>query len=112
MFTCRPGARPGHVPAQSNVVPVASHPRVTFPWKLPQARAMPDTISHCMSEDITRKWHELAEKRREHFVELYESGRWQHYYSESEFLTLMREVVNLSEAWSKLTTVPPQVPAE
>jgi uncharacterized repeat protein (TIGR03809 family) len=65
---------------------------------------MSDTIPHRMSSEITRKWHDLAEKRRTHFVDLYESGRWKHYYSESEFISLMRQAVQLADDWSRLAS--------
>jgi uncharacterized repeat protein (TIGR03809 family) len=55
-----------------------------------------------MSTEITGKWHDLAEKRRTHFVDLYESGRWKHYYSEREFVVLMRDAVRLADDWSRL----------
>jgi uncharacterized repeat protein (TIGR03809 family) len=63
-----------------------------------------------MSAEITRKWRDLAEKRRTHFVDLYESGRWKHYYSESEFVALMREAVQLADDWTRLDA--PQQAAE
>jgi uncharacterized repeat protein (TIGR03809 family) len=55
-----------------------------------------------MSAEITRKWHDIAEKRRTHFIDLYESGRWRHYYSEREFVSLMREAVRLADDWNRL----------
>ena len=73
---------------------------------------MSESWPHCMSEEITRKWHELAERRRAHFVELYDTGRWRRYYDESEFVAQMREVVQLSETWARLSGAPTQAPAE
>lgn len=74
---------------------------------------MSDTLPRCMFETATAKWRELAEKRRVHFVDLYESGRWKHYYSESEFIERMRETVRLSELWTGLAPAPEQqAPAE
>ena len=64
--------------------------------------AMADTIPSRMSPAITSKWHDLAEKRRAHFIDLYESGRWKHYYSEPEFVALMRQTVQLADTWSQL----------
>ncbi len=63
---------------------------------------MPNTCPKRMSPEITGKWHDLAEKRRAHLVDLYESGRWKHYYSESEFVALMRETVQLADDWGRL----------
>ena len=60
--------------------------------------------------ETTRKWRALAERRREHFVELYESGRWKHYYTEHELLARTREVIRLVEAWDRLCVPPPAAP--
>jgi hypothetical protein len=72
--------------------------------------AMSDNIPPRMSPAITRKWHDLAEKRRAHFIDLYESGRWKHYYGEREFVVLMRDTVQLADHWSQL--VQPRQAAE
>jgi hypothetical protein len=42
---------------------------------------MPGTIPRCMPAEITRKGRELAERRRAHLVELYDTGRWKRYYT-------------------------------
>ena len=66
-----------------------------------------------MPDDITRRWRELAERRRIHFVELYDSGRWKRYYNESEFVAQMHEVVAQSDAWTRLSgSEPAQIAAE
>ena len=54
---------------------------------------MSGQIPRCMPVEITRRWRELAEQRRAHFIELYDTGRWKHYYTEHEFLTEMRKAV-------------------
>ena len=73
---------------------------------------MSEPWPYCMSEEITRKWYALAEKRRAHLVELYDSGRWKRYYDESDFVAQMREAVALSETWARLSGAVTQVPAE
>ena len=50
-------------------------------------------------DDIARKWHALAERRRAHVVELRDSGRWQHYYTWDELLEALREAVDTRDAW-------------
>lgn len=62
------------------------------------SKSLPDR----MSPEIIGKWHALAERRRAHVVELYETGRWKHYYHEAEFVTVMRETVQLAKTWSQL----------
>ena len=54
------------------------------------------------TEDIARRWHALAERRREHFADLYNSGRWRKYYREQNFLTQMRETTRMADAWDKV----------
>ncbi len=51
---------------------------------------------------LSQRWSALADRRQAHFVELYRSGRWRHYYSEEEFVARMREVVGSAHAWAKL----------
>jgi len=56
------------------------------------------------SDQVAQRWRDLAERRRSHFIELYETGRWKHYYTEAEFIGRMREVVQSAEAWKKLAS--------
>lgn len=60
-------------------------------------------------DQVAQRWRDLAERRRSHFIELYETGRWKHYYTEAEFIGRMREVFQSAEAWQKLAS--PQAPA-
>jgi uncharacterized repeat protein (TIGR03809 family) len=63
-------------------------------------------------DELAQKWRELADRRREHFVDLYHSGRWRHYYSEEQFVAQMREVIRAAEDWARLTQPHAVVPAE
>ncbi len=67
---------------------------------------MPAQIPRCMPVEITRKWRKLAEQRRAHFIELYDTGRWKHYYTEEQLLSRMREAIRLAETWEQLSTPP------
>jgi uncharacterized repeat protein (TIGR03809 family) len=58
--------------------------------------------------EVAQKWRALAERRRAHFVELYHSGRWKRYYSEENFLQLMREAIRASERWAEIAPSPPR----
>jgi uncharacterized repeat protein (TIGR03809 family) len=51
---------------------------------------------------IAQRWSDLAERRRAYFVELFNSGRWKHYYSEQEFLERLRDVMKAADAWGRL----------
>jgi uncharacterized repeat protein (TIGR03809 family) len=57
-------------------------------------------------DEVAQKWRALTERRRAHFIELYQSGRWKHYYSEEQFLYRMREAVALSERWAEIAPRP------
>jgi len=59
-------------------------------------------IPRCMPVELTRRWRDLAEKRRVHLVELYDSGRWKHYYTEDELLARMRDAIHHVETWERL----------
>jgi hypothetical protein len=53
-------------------------------------------------ERIALKWRSLAERRRDHHIELDQSGRFKHYYSEADFLTEMRKSAVLAERWIEI----------
>jgi hypothetical protein len=53
---------------------------------------------------IAVKWRDLAERRRRHFIELNESGRWKHYYTDQEFLDELRNAVATAERWSTIAS--------
>ena len=57
-------------------------------------------------DGVAQKWRALAERRRAHLVELYDSGRWKHYYSEEQFLLRMREAIRLTERWVDIAPRP------
>jgi len=49
---------------------------------------------------FARKWHALAERRRKHLAELYESGTWKRYFTEETLRTHMREATREVERWN------------
>src|SRR5262249_28516977 len=51
---------------------------------------------------VAQKWRALAERRRAHFLDLYDSGRWRRYYNEERFLYRMREAAGLAERWAEI----------
>jgi len=57
-------------------------------------------------ERIALKWRSLAERRRDHYLELYQSARWKHYYSEEQFLHRMREAIRAAESWALIAPRP------
>jgi uncharacterized repeat protein (TIGR03809 family) len=51
-------------------------------------------------ERIVLKWRDIAERRRDHHLDLYKSGRWKHYYTDEEFLIEMRQAVAIADRWA------------
>jgi uncharacterized repeat protein (TIGR03809 family) len=57
-------------------------------------------------DEVAQKWRALADRRRAYFIELYESGRWRHYYSEKQFIERLREAIWLSQRWAEIAPSP------
>ncbi len=57
-------------------------------------------------EAIALKWRSLAERRRDHHLDLYKTGRWRHYYSDQEFLIELRAAIALAQRWAKIAPKP------
>jgi uncharacterized repeat protein (TIGR03809 family) len=67
---------------------------------------MPVRFSVHALEEVALKWRALAERRRAHYIELYQSGRWKLYFTEEQFLVRMREAVRSSERWAEIAPRP------
>ena len=63
---------------------------------------MSDRQFHRPYDKLAQKWRDLAERRRDHIVELYNTGRWKHYYTEQELVASLREANKLLETWNTL----------
>lgn len=58
-------------------------------------------------ENSARRWHALAERRLASYIELYRSGRWQHYYrSREEFAARMLDVIKVAKAFQEMAGFP------
>ncbi|MFZ0528294.1 MAG: TIGR03809 family protein [Xanthobacteraceae bacterium] len=57
-------------------------------------------------DGIARRWLALIERRQEHFLDLCDSGRWRHYFTEAEFLDEMRKVLRVRDQWAAIAGVP------
>jgi uncharacterized repeat protein (TIGR03809 family) len=54
-------------------------------------------------DDLSRRWHVLAERRLAAFTEMYRSGRWRRYYrTEQQFAVRMLEVIQAAKIWAEL----------
>jgi uncharacterized repeat protein (TIGR03809 family) len=63
---------------------------------------MDDKLKIRDTDDLARKWRALADRRREHFADLYQSGRWRKYYREQTFLAQMRDTARMTDAWERV----------
>jgi uncharacterized repeat protein (TIGR03809 family) len=61
-------------------------------------------------DGVSHKWRRLAERRQAHLVELFQSGRWKHYYEEERFLRSMREAIRMTERWNVIAPPLAEVP--
>ena len=64
---------------------------------------MSDRQFHRPYDKLAQKWRDLAERRRDHIIELYDTGRWKHYYTEQELVASLREANQLIETWTALS---------
>ena len=51
---------------------------------------------------LIARWRILAERRLEHLIDLYQSGRWKLYHKESDFLQMVQEARGALKAWDAL----------
>jgi uncharacterized repeat protein (TIGR03809 family) len=59
-------------------------------------------------DELAQKWRILAERRCAHFLELYQSGRWEHYYrSEEQFVHCLYEAIRVTDRWAEIAPAPP-----
>jgi uncharacterized repeat protein (TIGR03809 family) len=55
---------------------------------------------------VAFQWRAIAERRRDHFFDLYQTGRWRRYYDNREFLDEMRAAVEIAERWALIAPRP------
>jgi uncharacterized repeat protein (TIGR03809 family) len=53
-------------------------------------------------QPTAQKWRDLAERRRQYIVELYEAGRWKHYYTETTLVAALREATQNVDRWDEI----------
>ena len=51
---------------------------------------------------VVARWRILAQQRLDHLTELYESGRWKLYHTESDFLAMVHEARAALKVWQDL----------
>jgi hypothetical protein len=56
-------------------------------------------------DSVARKWLALAERRHAHFMELSDSGRWRHYFTQVAFDLELRRAELLRDQWARIAGV-------
>jgi hypothetical protein len=79
-------------------------PAIRRPLLGPTMSARQDARPYDIS---ARKWRDLAERRRQHLVDLCESGRWQRYYTEQQFLLELDSAIRSAEEWARIAPAEP-----
>ena len=70
------------------------------------------SASHSSPFDaVARDWLALVERRQAHLIELFETGRWTHYFTEAELLAQLRAVKLAHERFTKVMGFEPREPA-
>ena len=79
-----------------------------FECPVPRISELPKTMVQATvkMEAIALKWRALAERRRDHHIELYKTGRWRRYYTDQQFLAEMRAAITLAQRWAKIAPRP------
>lgn len=57
--------------------------------------------------NVVTRWRLLAQRRLDHLVELYETGRWKLYHQEQDFLRMVQEARAAVKTWEKLSPPDP-----
>jgi len=57
---------------------------------------------------VARDWLALVERRKAHLIELFETGRWTHYFTEAELLAQLRAVNLAHERFGKVAGFEPR----
>jgi len=61
------------------------------------------SASHSSPFDaVARDWLTLAERRKAHLIELFETGRWIHYFTEAELLAELRAAKVACDRFAKV----------
>lgn len=66
-------------------------------------------------DTVARKWLALAERRKAHLIALRQSGRWRHYFTETQLADELHQVNLSCDRFAKVarpaTEMPARVPA-
>jgi hypothetical protein len=60
-------------------------------------------------DSVARKWLALAERRYAHFIEMSDSGRWKHYFTQAELEKEMWKASALRDQWARIAGLLPEL---
>jgi hypothetical protein len=60
---------------------------------------------------VARGWLALVERRKAHLVDLFETGRWRHYFTEAELLSELHAVNLACERFADVAGIPSRATA-
>jgi uncharacterized repeat protein (TIGR03809 family) len=63
---------------------------------------MASQLDVAKGRELVARWCNLAEKRLEYLIELFDSGRWRRFHSEEAFLENIREAKRAVDTWRAL----------
>jgi uncharacterized repeat protein (TIGR03809 family) len=62
----------------------------------------------CLLDGVARNWVALAERCTAHIVELYDTGRWRHYYTQAELVAALQEAIRVRDQWARIAGLLPE----
>ncbi len=68
---------------------------------------MTDPADAERGRSLVARWRILAQRRLDHLVELYQSGRWKLYHEESKFLAMVQDARAAVATWEALAPPDP-----
>jgi uncharacterized repeat protein (TIGR03809 family) len=57
---------------------------------------------------VARGWLSLVERRKAHLIDLFETGRWRHYFTEAELLSELSAANIACDRFAEIAGVPPR----
>jgi hypothetical protein len=82
-----------------------------FTCPIPQPAEVPASMRQASInwQRTALRWRDLAERRHAHYLDLYKSGRWTHYYTEDEFRAELGSAIALAERWASIAPRPEEL---
>ena len=83
----------------------------SFACPVPRAETAPKSMKAALLklDSVSLKWRALAERRRDHFFDLYQTGRWKLYYKDNEFLDAMNQAIAIADRWAVIAPKPGEI---